>query len=183
MPVPFSPVMRILASVAATRSTTVRICAISALAPQNIGISLRTGFVAFLPFSLELSSAFNNVSISLSLFHGFTTKSYAPCFIAFTARSISAYAVKRTTFSAGYFAFASLSQKIPSLPVFIPALKFISSNNTSGCSAAIVESNVVGEESVATFAKYPPASNFTADRIFLLSSTISNVPLFAIARS
>ena len=152
-PVPFSPVISTLASVAATRSTTVRICAISALAPQNIGTSLRTGLTLFLPFSLELFKAFISVSISLSLFHGFTTKSNAPCFIAFTARSISAYAVKSTTLNCGNFALDSFSQKIPSLPVLIPALKFMSSNSTSGCSAAIVASSVVGDESVTTFAK------------------------------
>jgi hypothetical protein len=65
------------------------------------------------------------------LSQGFTTKSVAPSFIALTARSASAYAVIITTTAEGSDFSIRFSQYRPSLPVLIPAEKFMSSKMTS----------------------------------------------------
>ena len=112
MPVPFSPVMRMLASVTATFSTVSRMRLMASLSPQNIGLSSgRDSSQSFGSRCCRLSrQALRSEAMSLSLSHGFTMKSTAPCFMAFTARSMSAYAVNSTTLVSGYLSAICLSQ-------------------------------------------------------------------------
>ena len=86
LPVPFSPVMSTVASVGAIRSTSCLSCCIPEL--QSIcGPSLTVTPFLGLDF---LSRIPVNVSSSLALSHGLTTKSAAPRFIPSTANDMSA---------------------------------------------------------------------------------------------
>ena len=99
-PVPFSPVIRTVASVGAIFSTVFRMAAIGLEVPQNIRPPIRSGVTApvmpgsdraSLPIAFRaLSRAAVSTSMSFSLSHGFTMKSNAPRFIPSTARAISA---------------------------------------------------------------------------------------------
>ena len=115
LPVPFSPVIRMLASVAATFSTISRMRAMAGLSPQNIGCSEASSRLISLSCFTSRADrarlyALRSEATNRSLSHGLTTKSTAPSRIALTARSISAYAVKSTTLISGLRAWISLSQ-------------------------------------------------------------------------
>ena len=153
-PVPFSPVIRMLASVTATFSINIRSCCMALLSPQYIGWTPADSFLAPPFFSfLTDCAAVCKVSTSFWLFQGFTMKSVAPSLIPRIASSMSAYAVKSTMGSSGRTFFISCNQNKPSLPVLIPEVKFISNNITSGISSCITVMRVTGEESVTTFEK------------------------------
>lgn len=89
-PVPFSPVIKRLASVTATFSIKARSCCITLLSPQYIGEW--TGFsllAVFLSLCVEVA-AVCSVSTSFWLSQGLTIKSVAPSLIPRIASSISA---------------------------------------------------------------------------------------------
>lgn len=88
-PVPFSPVIRILASVCATFSISVRSCFMALLSPQYIEDTV-LGISALFLFLEELRQADSKVSISRALSQGLTMKSVAPSLMPRTARSMSA---------------------------------------------------------------------------------------------
>ena len=153
-PVPFSPVMSILASVMATFSISWRSCCMALLAPQYMEEpDVFSSFVLFFFLFLVWVTAVCNVSTSFWLSQGFTIKSVAPSLMPRTARSISAYAVKSTTGRAGRSFLISCNQKRPSLPLLIPEVKFISRRTTSGTSSRSTAGRVTGEASVMTFVK------------------------------
>ena len=96
LPVPFSPVMRIFASVAATFSTMLLKLFITSLSPQYIAlcVSFPQSFPPFLPIALStamfLSLASTSVRIIFSFSKGFTMKSAAPSLMPVTASWMSA---------------------------------------------------------------------------------------------
>ena len=95
LPVPFSPVMRMLASVAATFSTISRMRIMAGLVPQNMGSScVSSRLISFRRFTSRCEraseQALRRAVTSRSLSQGLTTKSTAPSRMARTARSMSA---------------------------------------------------------------------------------------------
>ena len=150
------------------------------LHPQYISTAVCS---ACLTFALSCPSHLRayaplSVSISLSLSHGFTTKSNAPRFMPSTASEMSAYAVKSTTSVSGFDFFISESQNRPSLPVFADETKFMSSSTTSGAKSLSSALITFGVEASRTSLKYFVSRSFSVALMPLLSSTTSIFPLF-----
>ena len=178
LPVPFSPVMRIFASVAATFSTMFRKSCITSLSPQYIALCdvFPLRFPPALSTPLFLSLASKSVCVIFSLSKGFTMKSAAPSLMPVTASWMSAYAVKSTTSVFGLMPLISRSQYSPSLPELMPLEKFMSSSTTSGCSSLSLAGMELGLAMVMIFSNSGSVSILTVVRMFRLSSTTSNVP-------
>ncbi len=110
LPVPFSPVMRTVASVGAILSTVFRMAAMGLEAPQNMRLPVAPGMTSSAIALRALSRAAVSVATSLSLSQGFTIKSNAPRFIPSTASWMSAYAVNSTTSTSGIIFLISPAQ-------------------------------------------------------------------------
>ena len=159
-PVPFSPVIRILASVTATFSTSRRSRCMAGLSPQYMACGVIEALLlpVALPGMAEVflwlaDAAFSNVSTNFWLSHGFTMKSVAPSLMPRTARSISAYAVKSTTGRAGCSFLISCSQYSPSFPVLMPEVKFMSRRTTCQSFSRNTLGKVTGEKRVVICSK------------------------------
>ena len=129
IPVTFSPVIKILASVRATFTTIFINCCMAGDVPTIIGDWLLSGTLFFLFLPLPKASFILRTKVRLS--QGFNKKSVASFFKALTASSTSPYAVSMTMGSAGAISRIRFSQYNPSLPLLIPAEKFISRIITS----------------------------------------------------
>ena len=181
-PVPFSPVMRTVASVGAIFSAVFLMTDIAGPLPHKIVAPEGGTDDAFFTSLLMLLYAPLRVSTSLSLSQGLTMKSNAPRFIPSTARAMSAYAVNRTTSMSGQRFLISESQYSPSLPVFMSVWKFMSRRTTSGRNSASLLTSSLGDGISSTCEKCSGRSSFNAALIPLLSSTTNIFPLlFAIA--
>ncbi len=117
-PVPLSPVIRTVASVAATRSATSRTFFIAAEAhtmsrpiPLALALSSRTSAAR-----RRRSRAFSTARRSWSRWNGFPMKSYAPSFIAVTAVSTFPNAVITRTGTSGDFPRTRRSTSMPEMP-------------------------------------------------------------------
>ena len=183
LPVPFSPVIRTVASVGAILSTVFRMAAIALELPQNIGLSPAgaSAFRSSRPIAFRaLSRAAVSTSMSLSLSQGFTMKSKAPRFIPSTASWMSAYAVNNTTSTSGIIFLISPAQYRPSFPVLMDVLKFMSSSTTSGRKCSSVLTSVLGEGSVSTSEKCAGNRICNAWRMPALSSTMRIFPFLSV---
>ena len=89
------------------------------------------------------------VARSFSVSQGLGIKSIAPARIAFTAFSVSAYAVINNTTACGSFCKIFSSHRKPSCPLLASRLKFMSSKIMSGLKLSIKYSIRAGE--VVTF--------------------------------
>ena len=174
--VPAGPVISTLAFVSATRVAVFWSRFIAGDSPQYISPCLPLPPVIL----SRCRYAICNTSISLRLSHGFTMKSNAPSFIAFTASSTSAYAVNSTTGTFGKLRFVSCSQKIPSFPLLMPETKFMSRSTTSILFFCIDCSILDGDDRTETSLNMLSSSSLREVRIFVLSSTINMLPCFFI---
>ena len=139
LPVPFSPKIKMLASVSDSlyivsfnfltagdspmKSEIGDSFPIADTCSRNLLISL---------FDLLSFIADDSVASSFSFSQGFEMKSVAPAFIALTAFSVSAYAVMNTTTALGSILNICSRYSNPSLPLIASRQKFISRSITSG---------------------------------------------------
>ena len=142
--------------------------------PTIIGDLFLSGILFFLFLPLPKASFILRTKVRLS--QGFNKKSVASFFKAFTASSTSPYAVSMTTGSAGAISRIRFSQYNPSLPLLIPAEKFISRIITSIGEVFMIDMIWFGWWAVFISLNSVSSNNSSEANTPLLSSTIKIVP-------